>query len=218
MIDTHGRWRWATCSSPVLINAHIYELEEDNLPWKLIRGELPPPSSHYWNSLSDLWTHTLGRRGRYCRRESRFKKMSAAYAKINKGGAGAVDVKTLTPKHRTGQCMGKIPKLQSSHEPRVRVNSHTEQCGLQLLDGAFHMSRKWCLPVLSTGNYTLIEQCLPGLDPLWSGDFDHRRTSRGGAGTLRSSSRKATGRTESPGGAPILNRSLRVHLRSGFHY
>lgn len=81
-----------------------------NLHSKLTVCKLPPPSSHYWSFLSDLWICLPRKQRESTAWDNWLKITSAAYAKINKGGMRQMNAKNLTPKYRTRWCMGKIPR------------------------------------------------------------------------------------------------------------
>lgn len=122
--------------------------------------------------------------------------MSAACAKINKGGVREMNAKNCTPKYRTGWCMGKIPA--DWHCSKVPMKQECEPIATQtkVVTGCLKGHLKWWargkyLLVLSTGHHMLTEQYLQVWTPPWDRDIEHTWTYWGGT-----SSRTAVGRTK----------------------
>lgn len=120
-----------------------------------------------------------------------------------------------------GKNIRRLELLKSFHKPIVRANCYTDQHRLQLPERAFHMmGKKSVSPVLSTGHYILSEQYLPGLDPtLWWTHWPCVNILRRDR-WLEVKFWRVVERTERARDSshPKQKWSLRVDLKSGFHY
>lgn len=111
MINIHGGWHWATCSTHIFISTLISNLERDQSSLETPQIQIAPSFVSLLKLLIipvDMHNWETGRK--HCMRESRFKKMLAACEKINKGGVRGMNAKNHTPKYRTEWHMGEMPE------------------------------------------------------------------------------------------------------------
>lgn len=171
--------------APALFSSALIPLiyRKTNLHWKFTRCKLPPPSSHYWSCLSDLWTCLTGRQRESTAWDSWLKTMSAACAKINKGAVRQINAKNLTPKYRTRWCMGKIPRdWRCSKVPMSQMLHSPTQALVPWKGISCDEQRGLYLLMLSTGHHILSKQYPQVWTPHWDGDIDQSGTSREGTG------------------------------------